>query len=70
MRLVTLERGEVLTYKNDIFHVNVDSVAFLQECHVQQEGYLSQWYVSLDSAVSLFVTKSAFEKLKRAMESK
>lgn len=60
---------------DETWHVNLDCVAYLQEIHHKPTANnphpVESWHVSLGSgvsAVTLSVTKAAFERIRLAME--
>jgi hypothetical protein len=65
--LFTFDKGEILGEPLTVYHINLDSIAFLQEVPPNTE-FPSRWSVSRNVG-GWFVTEEAFTRLKRAMES-
>ena len=81
MKILRLESSDVVRKLShdqfdEAWYVNLDCVAYLQEVHHKPTANnphpVESWHVAIGagvSAVTLSITKSAFERIRAAMES-
>ncbi len=66
MKLFTFEPAEVDS-KPSVFYINLDCVAYLEEWRGSDTpGH--RWFMSMVNNQGFFISKDAFERLKRALQ--